>query len=317
MSLSSDEDFVRSIADTVALVARGDIAAFEVAGQTDVGLVGQARFTQTLVTLAQAAKAHGRKVTLRWRCDPVGSEAATQRTVANITKLQVAIKAASNGLAQTGDELQALVAIEFINVGSLPSTLVDALADDDVATPDLIEQISDSANLFVWDTSDPAQAWLGEYEVNASGSNLLRHQSVPVAKVAPKQNELQRRGKRQGSTVGGFALWAFDETGEVWTKQGCLASGPRNAWLVGKTQVTSTSVVAVTSFYNQDDYGHRGVKIQLRSAVQVVVVEEFDPSSKHDPTYNRDNLAVDGAWASHLGKALAGWLNCTHRDELP
>ncbi len=317
MSLASDNDFARSIADTVALVARGDIAAFEIAGQTDVGAVGQARFTQTIVALAGAAKDHDRKVTLRWRCDPIGSEDAKRRTGTNISKLLVAIKAAAVGLAQTGERLQSWVEIEFINVGTLPSALVDELNDNGVVTPDLIEQVSDSPILYVWDKSDPSQAWLGEYRVTAEGATLVRHQAVLAAHIITKQSELQRRGKRQGATVGGFAIWAFDETGEIWTKHGCVASGPRSAWLVGKTRIASTSVVAVTSFYNQDDYGHRGVKLQLRSAAQLVVVEEFDPASKHDPTYNQDNLAVDGAWASYCGKALAAWLNCTHRDELP
>ncbi len=317
MSLASENDFTRSIADTVALVARGDIAAFEVPGQTEISAVGQARFTQTIVALASAAKEHQRKVTLRWRCDPIGSEDAKRRTDTNISKLLVAIKAAAVGLAQTGDLLQSWVEIEFINVGTLSAALVDELNENGVVTPDLIEQASDSTILYVWDKSDPSQAWLGEYRVADAGTTLIRHQLVRTADVATKQSELQRRGKRQGATVGGFAIWAFDKTGEIWTKQRCLASGPRNAWLVGKTQVASTSVVAVTSFFNPDDYGHRGVKLQLRSAVQLVVVEEFDPASKHDPTYNQDNLAIDGAWASAFGKDLAGWLNCPHRDELP
>lgn len=310
MNLASEDDFARSIADTVTLVARGDIAAFEVAGQTDIGAVGQARFTQTIVALAGAAKAHRRKVTLRWRCDPIGSDDATRRTGANISKLIVAIKAAADGLAQTGEHLQSWVELEIANVGTLSAALVDELKEYGVATPDLIEQVLDSTILYVWDTSDPAQAWLGEYRVAATSSALIRHQSVLGAQVTTKQSELQRRGTRQGATVGGFVVWAFDKTGEIWTKQGCLASGPRNAWLLGKTQIASTSVVAVTSFYDHDDYGHRGVRLQLRSGEQLVVAEEFDPAAKHDPTYNQDNLAVDGAWTSYLSQALADWLNC-------
>lgn len=121
--MNSHQDFVDSISDTLALVARGDIAAFEVAGQTDVGLLGQQRFTQTVVALAVAAKANQRQLTLRWVCDPVGSDNAKRRTVANVTTLVQAVAAAQVGLAQTGDSLQQWVKVEFANTGELPAAL--------------------------------------------------------------------------------------------------------------------------------------------------------------------------------------------------
>jgi hypothetical protein len=171
-----------------------------------------------------------------------------------------------------------------------------------------------ATTLAVWDTSNSV-AWLGLYETSASGAILIRHETVAVD-IGARKKRLQQQGQRQGSTCGGFAVWAFDDTGEIWSKSGCLASGPRGQWKVGATPIPASSVVAVASFYDNEDYGHRGVKLELRGGTQLLVIEEFDAASKHDPTYNWDNLLEDGAWTSELSRDLAKWLQCAHRDAL-
>jgi hypothetical protein len=79
MTLTSDEEFAESIADVVELVARGDIAAFEIPGQTTVEPIGQRRFQQTYEQLATAARATQRKVILRWVFDPPGTGLRTSK----------------------------------------------------------------------------------------------------------------------------------------------------------------------------------------------------------------------------------------------
>jgi hypothetical protein len=47
-----------------------------------------------------------------------------------------------------------------------------------------------------------------------------------------------------------------------------------------------------------------------------VLADEHDPTPEMDPTYDRSNVALDAAWASALGRALASWLSVPHVDQV-
>jgi Lon protease-like protein len=125
MTLSSDEAFAESIADVVALVARGDIAAFEIPGQTTVEATGQRRFRQTYDQLALAARAKGRKVVLRWVFDAPGSPAAAARTEANLERLTSALEeiARRESPAQPAAALPEWVRVQFAKVGPVSAAM--------------------------------------------------------------------------------------------------------------------------------------------------------------------------------------------------
>jgi hypothetical protein len=91
--VTSDEEFLNSIAEMVTLVARGDVAAFVIPGQTTVGAQGAQRFAQVYVALGEKARQLGRRAVLRWVFDPIGSPQATQRTESNAVALLAAITA--------------------------------------------------------------------------------------------------------------------------------------------------------------------------------------------------------------------------------
>lgn len=124
MSLSSDREFAESIADVVALVARGDLAAFEIPGQTTVEAVGQRRFQQTYEALAEAARAQQRTAVLRWVFDAPGSPAAQARSVRNAERLAAALEDA----AKTSGALPPTVRVQFAKLGPIPAALQARLA---------------------------------------------------------------------------------------------------------------------------------------------------------------------------------------------
>ncbi len=116
--MTSDEEFTADIADTVALVARGDIAAFAIPGQTTITAAGAHRFGLTYAALATAAAKRSRALVLRWQFDAPGSELAKQRTVANAEQLVAAlVPFAVDGV------LPATVRVEFEALGPIPAAL--------------------------------------------------------------------------------------------------------------------------------------------------------------------------------------------------
>jgi hypothetical protein len=324
MTTAEDAEFAQWTAHMATLAARGDIAAFEIPGDVDVTPQGQARFTQALLALAGAALTQKRRATLRWRFDPPGSDAAQRRTNTNVTLLLPAIQAAAVALHHGGHSLQALVAIEFVDVGLLPPALVAALQQQGIVAPGAVTIPAatsgpapehSTASLTVWDTSDSGSSWLGEYQVGPHGAHLVEHESMHPTHANERRLEMQRAGQRLGTTVGGFAIWTLGETGEIWTKDAFPASGPRTNWRIGRTRLDASGANAVIAFMNRQDYGHRGVKLRLRSGRELMIVEERDTAAQFDPSYNLDNALIDGAWAVALGCDLAAWLGIKYEEE--
>jgi hypothetical protein len=128
MTLTSDEEFAESIADVVELVARGDIAAFEIPGQTTVESIGQRRFQQTYEQLATAARAMQRKVVLRWVFDPPGTPAAIARTGPNLERLTTALEDVARRAALPTGALPDVVRVQFAKLGPVAAAMNARLA---------------------------------------------------------------------------------------------------------------------------------------------------------------------------------------------
>ncbi|MEZ4360545.1 MAG: hypothetical protein R3B48_10205 [Kofleriaceae bacterium] len=121
--MTSDQEFQASIRETVELVARGDIAAFAIPGQTFVEAEGARRFGLVYAALVRAAGQRGRTLVLRWQFDPPGSAAARQRSASNATLLLGALEAHA-----VDGKLPAAVKVEFEDLGAAPPALLDKLA---------------------------------------------------------------------------------------------------------------------------------------------------------------------------------------------
>lgn len=168
--------------------------------------------------------------------------------------------------------------------------------------------------LAVWDYASEPQEWMGIYSVGSTGARLLAWERMDRDQRDTMTEQIRSR-VRVGATCGpasfvwvadaaGFALWSL-ERAECSSSEGVLAL-PDGA-------VPVEVVRAVISFVDEDDLGHRGVQVKLTDGSRRVVVEEHDPTAKLDPTYNRDNLLVDGSWTTYLGRDLAAWLGVPYR----
>jgi hypothetical protein len=328
--MTDDETFLEETTHLAQLVARGDIAAFEVDGRVDITPIGRERFTTTVVVLAHAAYAHRRRVLLRWRGDPAGSEAAKRRNGANVSQLVEGIQDAYARIEQYGASAPTLVGIELLAMGPMPPAMAEALqrlcvmggpfpltpASPGAALGPAVTETG-APLLLAWDSGDHQNPYVCTYRVGPNGAQLVEAKAVRPGDQTNVLAEWQRAGGRVGATVGRTIVWAFDETGEVWTPNACKATGPRSCWRIGRNGFDVSGCRAVVSFYDKDDYGHRGVRFRQTSGSEFLVIDEHDSTAQLDPTYGLDNLAIDGAWASALGRDLAAWLATTHEDGLP
>jgi len=169
-----------------------------------------------------------------------------------------------------------------------------------------------------WDGTASDAEWVGIYAASDAGVKLLGHERTDKAGRKRRTDELTRRGIRIGETYGGEFVWGNDGRELVaWSsKQRLFAATQRAIKLRGET-VPVASVTRVASWVDRFDLGFRGVGVERRGEAPVVLAEERDPTPSLDPTYNRDNLAIDAAWASALGRALAAWIGVPHDDQIP
>jgi hypothetical protein len=109
----------------------------------------------------------------------------------------------------------------------------------------------------------------------------------------------------------GFAVWSFDADEPV------AASGRDGVLQVGSQVVDRRDIARVCSFLGPEGFARRGVRVELFDTSRVTVAEEYEGSADRDPTYDATNVMLDAAWATFLGRDLAGWLGVPHDDEIP
>jgi len=156
------------------------------------------------------------------------------------------------------------------------------------------------------------------YSVQSKPSKLAEA-AVPEPERDALSRDLRKRGVRIGTWVPlSDRFWCSDEQGfALWSLTRLEADG-RNGdlQLADGRHVSAAQVRTVTSFV-EDGMTHRGVRLELADGSSIVVADEEDSAPLADPTYNRDNLSIDAAWASYLGAALAKWLGKPHVNQVP
>lgn len=78
-------------------------------------------------------------------------------------------------------------------------------------------------------------------------------------------------------------------------------------------------VTEVYAYCDAKDRACRGVALTLRDCEltdALIIVEERDITAHLDPTYNHDNLVMDSARTSGLGRLLADWLQASFQSHI-
>jgi hypothetical protein len=144
----------------------------------------------------------------------------------------------------------------------------------------------------------------------SSGAKLIESIEIGDDKREDANEQLVGRNARIGGTHSdafGNAkyVWAMDDRASIWSE---------------KEQLFDFQPVAgfrrVSTFFDVENPGHRGVRVEWIGGASRIVVEEHDKAPRSDPTYNADNLSVDIEWAYYIGRDLAVWSSVPHYDQL-
>jgi hypothetical protein len=167
-----------------------------------------------------------------------------------------------------------------------------------------------------WDDFDDDRTTLTLFEVGPNGARQLADTKVAREAQQKRADELVARGVRIGYTVGNNEhVWAIDEIASVWSSNRVVVDGNRTILRLAGDSVATGDVRRVIAFYNAEDRGRRGVRLET-ARKQVIAAEEHDDGVRDDPFYNQDNLVIDAQWASYLANDLATWLGVPLEDQL-
>ena len=73
----------------------------------------------------------------------------------------------------------------------------------------------------------------------------------------------------------------------------------------------------MVSFLDLHEWSYRGVRVEPHDGFWHTIAYEDDSIARFDPTYGIDNLIMDAAWATHLGRDLARRFGVEHVDQPP
>ena len=167
-----------------------------------------------------------------------------------------------------------------------------------------------------WDDFDDDRKTLALFEVGEKGARRRAEAQVARDEQQARTDELVGRGVRMGNTVGNNEhVWVLDDTATVWSATRVVLEGNRATLRLAGGFVPPGDVTRVSAFYDPDDRGHRGVRVDA-SGKHVIAVDERDDAVQEDPFYNQDNLVMDALWASYLGNDLANWLGVPLDDQI-
>lgn len=144
--------------------------------------------------------------------------------------------------------------------------------------------------------------------------------AADMSKAEREQWAAQLRAKRvrQGATSGVAPFyWSTDGELTVWSlTDTVVASTGDTIKTAGGARIRKADAARVWTFLDPDSLGHRGVRVVTKSGAPITIAEEEDPAAQLDPTYGMDNVQIDGAWATFLGRDVAVWLGVPHVDDM-
>jgi hypothetical protein len=131
-------------------------------------------------------------------------------------------------------------------------------------------------------------------------------------------HQLRDKGVRQGATSGVAPFyWSNDGAFTVWSLTDTVVTSSGDTLkTAGGARILKGDVGRVWTFLDPDSLGHRGVRVVTTSGAAITVAEEEDPAAQLDPTYGMDNVQIDAAWTTFMGRDLAAWLGVPHTDDM-
>jgi hypothetical protein len=169
--------------------------------------------------------------------------------------------------------------------------------------------------LGAWDLT----TWKGERTLTlfslVDGRALaLAHRGVSVDDEDAATASLHARGIDVGEYDSRCEFVWLSGTGRVtvWAPHGRVLHASGGTITLANGRTLDRAKLERMQAYASDDYLQRGVRARLRSGEDVELVREVSAVTAADPTYSRNDLLYDTAWAGAIAAAVAAWAGVPH-----
>ncbi|WP_420126892.1 hypothetical protein [Longimicrobium sp.] len=171
--------------------------------------------------------------------------------------------------------------------------------------------------LAAWDlTTCKGQRTLTLFSLVDSRALPLAHRSVSVDDEDAAAASLRDRGIDVGEYDSRCDfVWLIGVDGvTVWGPHGRVLHASGNTLTLACGRTLARAELARVQAYASDDYLQRGVRTRLRSGDDVELVREVSAVAAADPTYSRNELLYDTAWAGAIASAVATWARIPYEN---
>lgn len=93
----------------------------------------------------------------------------------------------------------------------------------------------------------------------------------------------------------------------VWGPHGRVLHASGDTLTLADGRTLARAELEHVQAYASDDYLQRGVRARLRLGEDVELVREVSALADADPTYSRNELLYDTAWAGAIAAAMSAW----------
>lgn len=111
-------------------------------------------------------------------------------------------------------------------------------------------------------------------------------------------------------------IWLVDDGVTVWDSKQLVLRAEGDLLKVEHGREFRRGEVRLFIAFASDDYLDRGVMAQLVDGSEVEVYVERSWTAMADPTYSRNELLFDAAWATDVGSSLALWAGAKYEDRI-
>ena len=181
-----------------------------------------------------------------------------------------------------------------------------------------LEAQADYPKVLAWDLNqEDERRSLSIFRLDDGGAKHVYGVSIPIADVSHANSLLEQEGHR----IGQYDRWApfvwqvSDHEIVVWDRERTyLRAHDGLIRIIYDVQCKSEDIRYVYSFASGTVI--RGVRAVLKNGDRQSLVIDISKTAGLDPTYNRNMLLVETAWAAVIGQAIAKWANAPYERQI-
>jgi len=158
---------------------------------------------------------------------------------------------------------------------------------------------------------------LSVFSLADGGARQISWRDFPEGDVASISAEHRAAGRSVGEYDDNCDyIWLADDGVTVWSSEELILDARGDTLRVEHGREFGRDEVRAFIAFASEDYLDRGVKALLTDGSEVDVYFERSWTAMGDPTYSRNELLFDAAWATDVAAALATWADARYEDRI-